>query len=99
MEVRVSEFYRPADVNALPGSGDVMWRVARHGRMAPLSVSTRCLQCPSPSLAGVEPLRLAAGAGTNTRDNPASLETFQPVEDAGGWLDRKQRPRAITAGK
>lgn len=52
------------------------------------------------NVVGVEPLRRAAGAGTNTRDNPVSIETFVPSEDRGGLLDRKAaKPKAITAGK
>ena len=46
---------------------------------------------------GVEQLRVAAGAGINTRDNPLSLENFEPSEDAGGLLDRKTRRAAITS--
>ncbi len=46
----------------------------------------------------MEPLRVASGAGSNTRDNPVDLETFQPTEDSGGFFDRKQ-PRAVSATK
>ncbi len=50
--------------------------------------------------AGVEPIRAAAGAGTNTRDNPQlTLEQWQPEPQKGGWLDRKQPPPALTSGK
>ncbi|KAK9828926.1 hypothetical protein WJX72_002833 [[Myrmecia] bisecta] len=38
---------------------------------------------------GVEALRNAVGAGINTRDNPTSLEDFVPVEDSGGFFDRR----------
>ena len=41
------------------------------------------------SLCGVEPLRAVAGAGVNTRDNPACLKSFQPDASGGGMFDRR----------
>ncbi len=41
------------------------------------------------SLCGVEPLRAAAGAGINTRDNPGCLQSFQPDASGGGMFDRR----------
>ncbi len=41
------------------------------------------------SLCGVEPLRAAAGAGINTRDNPECLQSFQPDASGGGMFDRR----------
>jgi hypothetical protein len=41
------------------------------------------------SLCGVEPLRAAAGAGKNTRDNPECLLAFQPDASGGGMFDRR----------
>jgi digalactosyldiacylglycerol synthase len=41
------------------------------------------------SLCGVEPLRAAAGAGKNTRDNPECLIAFQPDQSGGGMFDRR----------
>lgn len=40
------------------------------------------------SLCGVEPLRAAAGAGKNTRDNPENLVGYEPHESGGGLFDR-----------
>ena len=36
-------------------------------------------------------MRIASGAGTNTRDNPLSLAEFVPSTDAGGLFDNKLR--------
>ena len=41
--------------------------------------------------AGLETVRSAVGAGTNTRDNPLSLAEFVPSKDAGGLWDNKLR--------
>lgn len=44
------------------------------------------------TLTGIEPLRAAAGAGTNTRDNPPSVADYQPaVSDVGGLFDDRRR--------
>ena len=52
-------------------------------------------------LSGQEPLRIAMGAGAQTRDNPAvPLEQFQPAADTGGIFDRGaagKRPLKLTA--
>lgn len=40
------------------------------------------------SLCGIEPLRAAAGAGKNTRDNPKNLAAYEPHESGGGLFDR-----------
>lgn len=40
------------------------------------------------SLCGVEPLRAAAGAGKNTKDNPENLMSYEPHESGGGLFDR-----------
>lgn len=37
-------------------------------------------------------MRAAAGAGTNTRDNPPSVADYQPAEsDVGGLFDDRRR--------
>lgn len=41
--------------------------------------------------AGLETVRIASGAGTNTRDNPLNLAEFVPSTDAGGLFDNKVR--------
>ena len=41
-------------------------------------------------------MRIASGAGTNTRDNPLSLAEFVPSKDAGGVFDNKIRGAART---
>lgn len=44
------------------------------------------------SLSGVEQLRVLAGAGANTRDNPQRIVDFDPsASDVGGFLDSKKR--------
>ncbi|CAD7698262.1 unnamed protein product [Ostreobium quekettii] len=48
------------------------------------------------SLTRVEPLRVVAGAGANTRDNPQRVEDFVPSEsEAGGFLDSKKRVKQV----
>ena len=50
------------------------------------------LPCPS----GAEPLRVALGAGANTRDNPTvPLEQFEPTDmgGVGGLFDDKRHKR------
>ena len=50
------------------------------------------------SLIGLEPLRIAAGAGSNTRDTPMNLLDYEPSnEDYGGFFDDPRR--ALTAYK
>lgn len=46
--------------------------------------------------AGLETVRIASGAGTNTRDNPLNLAEFVPSKDAGGIFDNKLRGGALT---
>jgi len=62
----------------------------------------RC--CGSPDVlraAGQEQLRIAVGAGVQTRDNPAvPLEQFQPTADTGGLSNRgaaSKRPLRLAA--
>ncbi|GMH36656.1 hypothetical protein BSKO_04529 [Bryopsis sp. KO-2023] len=44
------------------------------------------------SLTGVEPLRVVAGAGANTRDTPQRVVDYVPTDDdCGGILDRKKK--------
>jgi len=46
------------------------------------------------SLTSLEPLRIVAGAGANTRDNPQRVEEFVPSEsDTVGFLDNKKRAK------
>ena len=50
------------------------------------------------TLCGVEPLRVAAGAGSKTRDTPLNLLEYEPnAEDYGGFFD--DRKRLMTAYK
>ncbi|CAD7702680.1 unnamed protein product [Ostreobium quekettii] len=46
------------------------------------------------SLTSVEPLRIVAGAGANTRDNPQRVEDFVPSDSAAlGFFDNKKRAK------
>jgi hypothetical protein len=48
------------------------------------------------TLTGVEPLRVAAGAGAGTRDAPARVTDYVPSEaDVGGLLDDSKRAKRI----
>jgi len=48
------------------------------------------------TLTGVEPLRIAAGAGANTRDAPSRLTDYTPSEaDIGGLFDDSTRAKRI----
>lgn len=48
------------------------------------------------TLTGIEPLRIMAGAGENTRDNPLSVSDYQPsLNNLGGWFDDKNRARRV----
>ena len=62
---------------------------------ASLDVTTRLLEkllrWRWRAAAGLETVRIASGAGTNTRDNPLSLAEFVPSTDAGGLFDNKLR--------
>jgi digalactosyldiacylglycerol synthase len=48
------------------------------------------------TMTAVEPLRVMAGAGANTRDSPACVTDYQPTEaDVGGWFDDSSRAKRI----
>lgn len=49
------------------------------------------------ALAGVEPIRAVAGAGSNTKHNPARVVDYQPCENVGGLFDDKKRILAAKA--
>lgn len=52
------------------------------------------------AMTAVEPFRVMAGAGANTRDSPASVTDYQPTEaDVGGWFDDASRAKRIYATK
>jgi digalactosyldiacylglycerol synthase len=48
------------------------------------------------AMTAMEPLRVMAGAGANTRDSPACVTDYQPTEaDVGGWFDDSSRAKRI----
>ena len=49
--------------------------------------------------AGLETVRIASGAGTNTRDNPLNLAEFVPSTDSGGLFDNKVRAASARTQK
>jgi hypothetical protein len=51
------------------------------------------------AVSGVEPIRTAVGAGTNTRDNPQRIIDYQPASsDVGGLFDNRSRAVRAHAG-
>lgn len=58
------------------------------------------LQAAHNTLTGVESLRVAAGAGSNTLVAPARVADYQPCHsDVGGFFDDKNRARRMAVKK
>lgn len=52
------------------------------------------------TMTAVEPLRVLAGAGANTRDSPACITDYQPSDsDLGGFFDDASRAKRAYAAK
>lgn len=52
------------------------------------------------TMTAMEPLRVMAGAGSNTRDSPANVTDYHPSEaDVGGWFDDNSRAQRAYAAK
>jgi hypothetical protein len=52
------------------------------------------------TMTAMEPLRVMAGAGSNTRDSPANVTDYRPSEaDVGGWFDDNGRAQRAYAAK
>eukprot|EP00887_Chlorella_sp_A99_P006969 scaffold2.g6969.t1 len=50
------------------------------------------------ALVGLEPIRLATGAGANTRDNPQRITDYEPsASDVGGLFDNRSRAKKAHA--
>ena len=49
------------------------------------------------TLSGIEPLRVAAGAGSNTRETPHRVVDFEPQDVSLGMWDNESRARRMAS--